>query len=98
MGADPAVAWRPDRSRYELTEDGALAGHADVELDGDTITFTHTHMRKAFQGQGLAHVLAEGALADAVARHLRIVPKCPFIAKYLRKHDVPGATVEWPDR
>ena len=27
-----------------------------------------------------------------------IVPLCPYIAKYLTTHDVPGAEIRWPNR
>lgn len=27
-----------------------------------------------------------------------IVPLCPYIAKYLQTHEVPGAEIRWPQR
>jgi len=37
-------------------------------------------------GVGLGSVLARGALADARRRGLPVVPICPFIAAYIRRH------------
>ena len=42
--------------------------------------------------------LAAVALADAVARDLTIIPLCPYMARYLERHDVEGARIEWPNR
>ncbi|WP_295013491.1 GNAT family N-acetyltransferase [uncultured Microbacterium sp.] len=84
-------------SRYEISVDGALAGFAEFQRRPGRILFTHTEIDPTFQGQGLAGILAKDALADAVATGLTIVPYCPYIARYLRTHDVPGAQVEFPD-
>jgi len=84
-------------SRYEITSDGALAGFAEFQRRPGTFLFTHTEVDPAFQGQGLASKLAAEALADAVATGDTIVPYCPYINKYLRTHDVPGAKVRFPE-
>lgn len=77
----------PDRHRYEITQDGALAGFAEYQLvRGDRIIFTHTEIDPAFGGQGLGTVLVAGALADARDRELQIVPICPFVAKHVHEH------------
>jgi len=83
-------------SRYEITSDGTLAGFAEFQRRPGTILFTHTEVDPAFQGQGLASKLAADALADAVATRDMIVPYCPYINKYLRTHEVPGAKVRFP--
>ncbi|WP_296666158.1 GNAT family N-acetyltransferase [Demequina sp.] len=84
--------------RYELRVDGELAGIAEFTIEDDLATFTHTELDESYRGRGLAALLAGDALADAVAQNLRIVPLCPYIARYLRSHDVPGAVVERPQR
>lgn len=86
-----------ERSRYEIAVDGALAGFAEFRLREGRAVFTHTEIDGAFEGQGLGTTLAKGALEDAAARGEGIVPLCPFMARYLRRHDIPGARVEWPE-
>lgn len=77
----------PDRHRYEITQNGELAGFAEYQLvRGDRIIFTHTEIDPAFGGQGLGTVLVGGALADARDQQLQIVPICPFVAKYVHEH------------
>lgn len=83
--------------RYEIMVEGAVAGFSSV-LESDThIAFTHTEVDDAYQGQGLASRLAAESLADAVARGKTIIPLCPYIAKYLERHEIEGAVVEWPN-
>jgi uncharacterized protein len=77
---------RPDRRRYEVGVEGALAGIATYELGDDEITFIHTEIDRSFAGQGLGSRLAAHVLDDARARHLRVRPLCPFIKRYIRAH------------
>ncbi|MBS1908195.1 MAG: N-acetyltransferase [Actinobacteria bacterium] len=94
---DIAVTLNESDSRYEITSDGVLAGFAEIQRRPGRILFTHTEVDPAFQGQGLASKLAADALADAVATGDTIVPYCPYISRYLRTHEVPGATVRFPE-
>lgn len=92
----PTVTRNNETSRYEIHVDGTLAGFAEFEQRVGEILFVHTEIDPAFQGMGLASVLASSALADAVSTGDTIVPHCPYIAKYLRTHEVPGAEIRWP--
>ena len=71
--------------RYELSTEAGPAVAA-YDLDGDTITFTHTVVPPEAEGHGVGSRLIAGALADAKARGLKVVPQCPFVAAYLQKH------------
>jgi predicted GNAT family acetyltransferase len=97
MSPDSVSVTRNDSSsRYELLVDGQVAGFAAF-LESDThIAFTHTEVDDAHQGKGLATRLAADALTDAVGRGKTIIPLCPYIARYLRRHEVPGAEIQWP--
>ncbi|UYO96706.1 N-acetyltransferase [Microbacterium sp. M28] len=96
MTEDATVTRNDDGSRYEIRIGDTLAGFADYERRPGEILFTHTEVDPAFQGRGLAGILAADALADAAASGDRIVPYCPYIAAYLKKHDVEGAEIRWP--
>ena len=87
------VTWNAPGSRYELHVDGALAGFAEVRQEDGAAIFTHTEVDPAFQGRGLAATLAREALAGVAAQGLSIVPVCPYIRRYLQRHEVPGADV-----
>jgi predicted GNAT family acetyltransferase len=38
------------------------------------------------EGQGVASRLVQTALDDARKQHLAVVPFCPFVTNYIRKH------------
>lgn len=42
--------------------------------------------RSRFQGAGLAGELAKASLDDARARHLAVVPTCPYIRSWIDRH------------
>ena len=76
----------PSASRYEVFLDGQLAGFATYRLTREHITFLHTEIDPAFEGHGLGGELARRALEDVRARGLPVVPMCPFIAGFIRRH------------
>jgi predicted GNAT family acetyltransferase len=81
-----SVAGAPERCRYEITVDGERAG-LTVYLDQrDQRIFFHTEIEERFAGRGLGSRLIADALADTRAVGLRIVPVCPFVARYVEKH------------
>jgi len=73
-------------SRYEVVVDGTVAGFAAYRLRDDVVVFTHTEVDPAFEGQGLGGTLAKGALDDVRLHDAHIVPLCPFIAAYVKRH------------
>ncbi|MFL9840282.1 GNAT family N-acetyltransferase [Sphingomonas sp. ST-64] len=79
-----------ERHRFEMTVDGHLA-RADYRIEDGVITLTHTIVPPALEGQGIASRLIRHALSEARARGLKVVPQCPFVAAYIRKHP------EWED-
>ncbi|MDN4472432.1 GNAT family N-acetyltransferase [Demequina zhanjiangensis] len=94
---DSIQVTRSDESgRYELHVDGALAGVAEfVDQDEQTV-FTHTEVYDDYQGRGLGSTLVGEAVRDAVARDRVIVPQCPYTARWLSTHEVPGARIAQP--
>ncbi|MER5873999.1 GNAT family N-acetyltransferase [Streptomyces sp. NPDC002044] len=86
---EPRVVDRPEKSRFEILagEDGTeTAGFADYSLSEGGIAFTHTETDPRFAGRGLGGLLARGALDDARARSLDVLPYCPFIRGWIGKH------------
>ena len=71
--------------RYELRvgDDVAVAAYRE---QGNVVTFTHTQVPQALEGQGLASKLIAGALDDVRRRGLKIVPECRFVAAYVQRH------------
>jgi uncharacterized protein len=76
----------PEESRYELLVDGRLAGFVQYRLQGEQITMYHTEVQPEYGGRGLGDELARAALDDVRRRGFVLVPLCPFIAAYIRRH------------
>ncbi|QNG21027.1 N-acetyltransferase [Rhodococcus triatomae] len=73
--------------RYEIHSDDHLAGFTQYVDSGDQRIFFHTEVGEEFSGQGLAGILVQEALANTITAGKRIVPVCPYVKKYLEKHD-----------
>lgn len=82
-----AVPVRDDaaRQRYELTVGDELA-FIDYQRDGRTVFMTHAQVPPALRGGGIGSLLVAGALALVRERGERVVPLCPFVAHYIRRH------------
>ncbi len=88
----------PDEQRYTITVNGELAGFAKYRStqDGNGVAFTHTEVDEKFGGRGLAGKLVAWALADVRDSGSRIVPYCPYVAAWLKKHPEFEEFVDWP--
>ncbi|MGW7413451.1 GNAT family N-acetyltransferase [Streptomyces sp. NPDC054863] len=86
---EPQVKDRPQKSRYEILvgdDPAETAGFVEYHLSEGEIAFLHTETDSRFAGRGLAGLLARGALDDARARGLRVLPYCPFVRGGIGKH------------
>ena len=82
----PVVTDNPAESRYELHLGGELAGFVRYHLRGQQITLIHTEIDPRFQGAGLATHLARFSLDDARKRGLAVLPFCPYVNSWIKKH------------
>ncbi|MGY3334314.1 putative GNAT family acetyltransferase [Streptomyces filamentosus] len=83
----PVVRRVDARHRYEILVDEQRAGLTAYRDREDRRVFFHTEVDDAYAGQGLASVLVAQALDDVRAAGMRIVPVCPYVAKFLKKHE-----------
>jgi predicted GNAT family acetyltransferase len=82
-----AVVDNPDRSRYELRNDGRLLGFTEYhERDDGVLVFPHTVITEPKRGAGYGSTLVQGALDDVRAKGRTIVAECPFVIRFLREH------------
>ena len=82
---------------FEVDTNQQLA-MAEYRRRGDTIFFIHTEVPRELEGQGVASKLVKAALDDARAQHLTVVPFCPFVAAYIRRHPDYKALVHLDER
>lgn len=71
--------------RYEVQIGDATAVLV-YERDGQQIALVHTDVPNELEGHGIGGKLAKFALDDARARGLAVIPICPFVVSYLRRH------------
>jgi uncharacterized protein len=96
-----AVQDNPGESRYELVLDEHVVGEILYRPAPDHVVLLHTEVFPSFEGKGLGARLVAGALDDIRARGLHVVPVCPFVRSYIRRHpdyaDLVVRGVEVPD-
>lgn len=73
------------RRRYELDVAGGQA-FIDYRRDGGVVTMLHAEVPEALQGRGVGSALVKGALDLAREQGERVIPACPFVAAYIRRH------------
>jgi len=76
----------PEERRYEARLGRRVVGFSTYRRIDDRIIFIHTETDESVKGRGVASTLAAGALDDVRARGLKVTPKCPFIAAYIKRH------------
>ena len=83
---DTEVRDNPGERRFELLVDGTPAGFAAYRVRDGITVITHSEVDGKYRGQGLGNVLAEQTLDQLRAQGARVVPACPFFAKYVAEH------------
>lgn len=74
-----------DEHRYEVHAEGEVA-ILIYERQGRHIALVHTEVPPALEGRGIAGMLARTALDEARADGLEVIPLCPYVAAYIRRH------------
>jgi uncharacterized protein len=96
-----AVQDNPGKSRYELVLDEHVVGEILYRPTPDHLVLLHTEVLPSLENKGLGARLVAGALDDIRARGLRVVPFCPFVRSYIRRHpdyaDLVVGDLEVPD-
>jgi predicted GNAT family acetyltransferase len=72
-------------SRFEMETEGGIAV-ANYRSTPGEITFFHTEVPPALRERGIAEQLVQGALQQARAQGLKVVPRCAFVAHYIEAH------------
>jgi predicted GNAT family acetyltransferase len=72
-------------SRFEALVNGGLAV-LDYRVEGSTIFLLYVEVPAIEQGRGVASRLSRAALEFSRDSGLKVVPRCPFIAAYMRRH------------
>ena len=74
------------RRRYEITDDAEQVGFLTYRLGDGQIELIHTQIDAEHGGRGLAAILVQGALDDARARGMAVLPRCSYVARFIDEH------------
>lgn len=74
-----------DAKRFQLTVDGYTA-FIDYKERNDVITLIHTESPEELAGRGVATALIEKTLAFIERNEYTLVPLCPFVFAYIKRH------------
>lgn len=73
------------KKRYELHFEDSLAFIEYIKAQ-DNIYLTHTEVPKKLEGQGIGSAIVLAALNDVKIKDLTLIPLCPFVALYIKRH------------
>lgn len=85
MSEHEPVVDNADEQRFELPVEERVA-FINYRITGDAIVMAHTEVPQELEGQGVGSALVQGALDLARQRHQHVVPSCPFVSAYIRRH------------
>lgn len=71
--------------RFEVKLDGHVA-FAEYRLKPGKIILPHTVVPPEFEGKGVASALAKYAFGYARDNRLKVIPTCPFMSAWVKKH------------
>lgn len=80
------VSRRSYPDRFDIEVDGQVAGFAEFTDRGDRRVFPHTEIDPEYGGRGLGSIVVRAALEATRDDGLKVVPLCPFVAKYIERH------------
>lgn len=81
----PTLVDNHERSRFELACEGGTA-FVDYRMAPGVVTLLHAEVPPGSSGRGLGSKLVRATLDLARARGLKVVPRCSFVAAYMRRH------------
>lgn len=71
--------------QYEFHIEGVLA-KIEYRRAKNKIYLTHTEVPKQLEGKGIASSLVHSVLEDIEKKGLTLIPMCPFVAAYIKRH------------
>ena len=82
---DLSVVDNKDENRWEAHWEDQLATLTYDLLDQE-ITLIRTWVPEPIEGQGVGSKIVKTALDQARQNNFMVVPRCPFVAAYIKRH------------
>ncbi len=74
------------KKRFEIHVEGQTAFIEYILAKGNAIYLTHTEVPRSLEGNGLGSAIIKKTLDHVREKGYDLVPLCPFVAGYLKKH------------
>lgn len=74
-----------EAKQYEMHVDGEIVRIEYIRAL-NKIYLTHTEVPRSFEGRGLGSQIVKSVLEDIDEKELILIPMCPFVAGYIKKH------------
>ncbi|NAY91110.1 N-acetyltransferase [Muricauda sp. JGD-17] len=74
-----------EAKQYEFHIEGQVPKIEYIKAK-DKIYLTHTEIPKGLEGKGIGSALVKQALDDVREKDLTLVPLCPFVALFIKRH------------
>jgi phosphotransferase system enzyme I (PtsI) len=84
--------------RFESQAGDAPLAFVSYTHEGEHVILDHTFVPEELQGHGMAATLVRAALHEARQRHWRIVPRCPYVATFIKRNPDFADLVARPER
>jgi predicted GNAT family acetyltransferase len=84
MNPPTSVRHNEAEHRFEIWIDGLLA-LLSYRQEGDRLTIEHTFVPEKLRGHGVAASLASAALGEARTRRWTVIPRCSYVAAYIKR-------------
>ncbi|SIT77387.1 GNAT family N-acetyltransferase [Pontibacter indicus] len=82
-------------TRFYIVLEGGEAELTYSITDQGHMDFDHTYVPEQHRGQGIADKLVKEGLEHARACKCQIVPSCPVVEAYVKRHKKYDAIVQW---
>lgn len=83
---DHEVKHDADMTTFSIELDGAEAVLMYLPVGEDVLDFKDTYVPPEHRGRGVAAALARAAFEYAKEHGYRVIPTCPYIETYLKRH------------
>lgn len=81
-----SVAHDASSRRFEVRVGDHPLAFLSYSFDGDRVVYGHTFVPTELRGKGIAANLVRAALEEARQRGWRVVPRCSYVAAFIKRN------------
>ena len=82
----PLVTHHADTRRFEIHVGDGEPAFLSYTGEGDRVVFEHTYVPDHLRGKGMGGILVRAALEAARQRQWKIIPRCTYVAAFIKRN------------